>query len=403
MASSFLVRSHRVPAALVGLGLADRLVDRPQAEGTLFVVAGLAAAAAVPAAYWARRPRDVMAVVDCGSGGTRATTFGRRGDVVVVVDSRRVEGRVVVADALADETAADDFASAVAAAAARRVPVYVGATGGARVVFAGKQLLAAGSSDSSDSSCLLRASLVKAVPTATFEVVSAEDEARYELLAARYDLGDASIGVLSGGGSSVQLANDDDALSVSLDSYKGFDLVRHKGPVAGAAIHDWECRRRVVNAVYDRRRHGDGRKNKKLPRKKLEGPFACIELANKTLALALDKALELLPKWNRDPKYHDDDAKDRGILLSKAEALEVLAIFQRDLLQRSHHLDDMEVNYLVYVVHLAAVLDLAFDDDASFLVRPRRNKDPSSSSKEATPACRWPLGFYLAQHPSLLR
>mmetsp|Transcript_4448 Transcript_4448/g.13599 ORF Transcript_4448/g.13599 Transcript_4448/m.13599 type:complete len:325 (-) Transcript_4448:40-1014(-) len=289
------------------------------------------AAAASAAAYVLTRPSPRLAVVDCGSGSTRVHVFES--------DSRQRSTRL---DArLSEARDPRDFAAKVAAAVPRRTPVVVGGTGGVRATLRSDEERRA-------LEAKVREALALSGPCVV-RVLSGQEEARLELRAARSVANDPSIGVISGGGKSMQVATDDVAVSVPLDSYAGDALVREKGPRLGAKLHEWECRRRVANAL-------DGRR--------LDGHFAAIELASKTLDLV-----------------SADSSIDRDA---------ALVALRRCLDDR-----DTDPTLRVYAAQLLALLDVAFHRDATFSLLPDANHRGRPGDP---PAPSWPLGVYLDRH-----
>lgn len=287
----------------------------------------IAAAAAVGgAAYyaWTNRVESRAVIVDCGSGSTRLSVFETRNGKT---SARYETSAVIASDALRNKELLDSFASSLP----RNVD-FLGATAGVR----SKKL---------DMSPLSRRISGEARVLTTFE------EARWELRAARECAGDDAVGLLSGGGMSIQFGNDDVLASAPLDTFEGRELLRKRGFRAGSVMHEWECRRRLVNAT-----------NEKLN----EGRYVAIELAAKTLRRCFA---------GQDIREIDRNAALRGL-----EALIKTASEEKDF------------DIVVYAIHLKVVLELAFGPGATFVVLP-----PSEGQEDQLKPA-WPLGLYLERY-----
>ena len=330
-----------------------------------------AAAASVATVGWLRRVDRRFVVVDAGSGATRVTMFGSSAwgsRVQVVAGPTRVSAKVC--ESLESRKSAEEFAGsvgdAVRALGGGKAPIFVGATAGARDALRrheDKSVAIFGLRDA------LAAELRRPVH---FEVLEPEAEAEYELAAVRYATGGAKgLGLLSGGGKSMQLANEDVVRSVALDAYRGRQLIESRG-LAGATMHDWEVRRRITNALL-------GAKTTE----RFRGRVACIELAGEALENALHHAAGHTTTSSLKPRKEE-------LTVTRAEALRALQQRKDALLA-----GDLTANAraLTYTIHLYALIELAFHPNASFTLLPTLpRKGPKLS---------WPLGLYLVRRDHL--
>ncbi|KAJ1451975.1 hypothetical protein M885DRAFT_620281 [Pelagophyceae sp. CCMP2097] len=340
-----------------------------------------AAAGALVLARALRRPQSdrKCVVVDAGSGSTRATLFGSlsNGRVVVLKGPERVDARV--ADALADAGKTDafvgDVSKAVRAMAAGqyrgKLPVYMGATAGGRESLR--------SAETGAEARVKKAMAEQVHDRAIFKVLSEGAEADCELRAVKY-VGGQHLGLLSGGGKSMQLATDSHLRSISLDSFKGRLLVEKKG-AAGAAMHDWECRRKITNTLL-----GDCR----TPR--FGGEFGVIELAAGTLRRAMDGDFVPVAKtqsWLVSTGLVAEAAAEPAPRLSVADAIELLEK-RKAYLMRDGTFKNAQA--ITYIIQMLAILEIAFHDDAILHLL----DDGETSPKPA-----WPLGLYLKWREAL--
>lgn len=320
------------------------------ADGEEWKLATAMCATAVIAAL-TPRIESRAAVVDCGSSSTRVILFETR--VNRITGSRTIVTRpmarlpMTMAEALR-EAKHGEFADGVAAVIPRRLPVMVGGTAGAREIL--KRTEASGVN-------AIQEALEKSRRApCSVRVLTGEEEAALELKAARF-VTQQRCGVLAGGGKSVQVACDDFKASIPLDTLAGHQLILNKGSKLGASMWEWECRRRVVNALDCR----------------LDGRFAAIELAAKTLRIACG-----------------DGEVQAPLIVDRDTAI---AALRRGMCETYAN----EPKLVVYSVHLLAVLELAFEREATFIVL-RDHVDANSQHNTQMPIATWPLGVYLERY-----
>mmetsp|Transcript_10589 Transcript_10589/g.14636 ORF Transcript_10589/g.14636 Transcript_10589/m.14636 type:complete len:393 (+) Transcript_10589:55-1233(+) len=329
---------------------------------------------------WDRRIKEKMVLVDCGSASTRITLYGNRRDKVMTLAQKKI--KVKIGDALTgSEKARESFVKTIADAIrdiCPSTPILIGATGGARQIL----MRARARQEDKENNNIAKDDSIRILENSfhthfgsrpvSFRVLSGKDEGIYELIAARHLYEQANqqrtteLGVLAGGGASLQLGHENDMVSINLDARAGQDFFKASRTLSTSAkILDWECRRRVINGLHNRRSGS-----------RFTGNFVVIEMASATLNLAISKSNDGTSNLSRDEAI---------IALKNLRArLEAAPSTTTDPITKRH---------LVYAIQLEAILDLCFESDSNFfmLQSTHQKKDPDLLAT-------WPLGFYLGRY-----